>query len=75
MTDAEKCDVLIAIRNLLQDPELVADAQTAFVEITLMETVFDAQSVEREVLADFQLAVHEKLGDIKEEMKKFRELA
>ena len=73
LTDAEKSDALIAIRNLLQDPELVADAdaQTAFVEITLMETVFDAQSVERKVLADFQLAVHEQLGDIKEEMKNF----
>ena len=73
LTDAEKSDALIAVRNLLQDPELVSDsdAQTEFVEITLMETVFDAQSVERKVLADFQLAVHE-LGNIKEEMKNFR---
>ena len=65
LTDAAKCDALISKRNLLQNPELVydADAQTAFVGITLMETVFDIQSVERKVLADFQLAVHQQLVD------------
>ncbi|XP_068694789.1 uncharacterized protein [Montipora foliosa] len=74
LTDAEKSDALIAIRNLLQDPELVADAdvQTAVEQITLMETVFDAQSVERKVLADFQLAVHEQLGDIKDDIRTSR---
>ena len=74
LTDAEKSDALIAIQNLLQDPELVADAdaQTAVEQITLMETVFDAQSVERKVLADFQLAVHEQLGDIKDDIRTTR---
>ncbi|KAK2555507.1 Uncharacterized protein P5673_022846 [Acropora cervicornis] len=39
LTDAEKSDTLNAIRNLLQDPELVADAnaQKALLEITSME--------------------------------------
>ena len=70
----KKADALIAIRNLLQDTELVADsdAKTALVEISLMDKVFDAQSVERKVLADFQLVVHDQLDDIKVEMRTFK---
>ena len=74
LTDGEKADALITIRNLLNDPELVADsdAKTALVEISLMEKVFDAKSVERKVLADFQLAVHDQLDDIELEMRTFK---
>ena len=74
LTDGEKAAALIAIRNLLNDPELVADsdAKTALVEISQMEKVFDAKSVERKVLADFQLAVHDQLDDIKLEMRTFK---
>ena len=74
LTDAQKADALFAIRNLLQDPELVGDddAKSALAEIKLMETAFDAQSIERKVLADFQVAVCGQLGDIEGEMKAFK---
>ena len=77
LIDAEKADALIAIRNLLQDPELVADndAKSSLAEIKLMEKAFDAQSIERKVLADFQVAVHDQLDDIEgkiREMKAFK---
>ena len=74
LTDAEKTDALTAIRNILQDPELVADndAKTALSEINLMEKVFDATSIERKVLADFQVAVHGQLGGIEGEMREMR---
>jgi len=74
LTDAEKADALDAIRDLLQDPELAADsdAKSAIAEINLMEKAFDAQSVERKVLADFQVSVHDQLGDIEVEMKEMK---
>ena len=61
LTDAQKSSALNSVRNLLQDPELVADAnaQKALHEITSMEKEFDVKSVERKVLADFQLAVYD----------------
>ena len=71
LTDGEKVDALTDIRNLLQDPELAADndAKTALSEINLMEKHFDAQSVERKVLADFQVTVCAQLDSIREEIK------
>ena len=74
LTDAEKADALTAIRDLLQDPELAADsyAKSAVSEINLMEKAFDAQSVERKVLADFQGAVYDQLDDIEGEIKEMR---
>ena len=74
LTDAEKADALNAIRDLLQDPELVADsdAKSAIAEINLMEKAFDVQSIDRKVLADFQVAVHDQLGEINSEMKTFK---
>ena len=71
LTDSERADALAAIRNLLQDPELIpdGDAKTALNEITLMEANFDAQSVERKVLADFQVAVLGQLGGIEGELR------
>ena len=74
LTDSERADALTAIRHLLQDPELNADddAKTALNEITSMEATFDVQSVERKVLADFQVAVYGQLGDIEGEMKDFK---
>ena len=74
LTDAQKSDSLNAIRNLLQDPELVADAnaQKALHEITFMEKELDVKSVERKVLADFQLAVYEQLEDFEKEMQRFK---
>ena len=74
LTDAQKSDALNAIRNLLQDPELIADdnAQKALHEINCMEKELDVRSVERNVLADFQLAVYDQLGDIEEEMQNFK---
>ena len=72
LTDAQKSDALNAMRNLLQDPELVddADAQKALHEITSMEKELDVRSVERKVLADFQLAVYDQLGKFEQEMQK-----
>ena len=74
LTDAQKWSALNSIRNLLQDPELVADAnaQKALHQISSMEKVLDLKSVERKVLADFQLAVYDQLGDIEEEMQSFK---
>lgn len=71
LTDGEKGDALTAIRNLLQDPELVADkdAISALGEIDKMERDFDARSVERKVQADFQVAVGIKLRAIEGEMR------
>lgn len=71
LTDGEKVDALTAIRNLLQDPELVADndAKSALSEIDLMEKHFDAQSIERKVLADFQVTVYGQLDGIGDEIK------
>ena len=48
LADAEKADALTAIRDLLQDPQLVADndAKAALAEINLMEKAFDAASIE-----------------------------
>ena len=59
------------IRNLLQDPELATDndAKSALSEINLMEKHFDAQSVERKVLADFQQTVYGQLDGIGDEIK------
>ena len=74
LTDSERADALTAIRNLLQDAQLTADddAKTALKEITLMEATFDAESVERKVLADFHVAVFGQLGDIEGEIKDFK---
>lgn len=71
LTDSERADALAGIRNLLQDPELTADgdAKTALNEITLMAANFDSQSVERKVLADFQVSVLGQLGDIEGELR------
>ncbi len=71
LTDGEKDDALTTIRNLLQDPELVADndAISALAEINKMEKDFDARSVERKVQADFQIAVGSKLSAIEDEIK------
>ena len=74
LTDAQKSSALNAIRNLLQDPELAADAnaQKALYEITSMEKELDVRSVERKVLADFQLAVYDQLEDFEKEMQRFK---
>ena len=74
LTDSQKSSALNAIRNLLQDPELVADAdaQKALLEITSMEKELDVKNVERKVLADFQLAVYDHLEDFKREMQRFK---
>jgi len=71
LTDGEKVDALTDIRNLLQDPELATDkdAKAALSEINLMENHFDAQSVERKVLADFQVTVKGQLDGIGDELK------
>ncbi|KAJ7370908.1 hypothetical protein OS493_028982 [Desmophyllum pertusum] len=71
LTDGEKADALTAIRNLLQDRELDADnnAKAALAEIDLMEKDFDARSIERKVLADFQVTVCSQLDGIDGEMK------
>ena len=71
LTDGEKVDALTDIRNLLQDPVLAADsdAKSALSEINLMEKYFDAQSVERKVLADFQVTVYDQLDGISDEIK------
>ena len=71
LTDAEKTDALNAIRDLLQDPELAADsdAKSSLAEINFMEKAFDAQSVERKVLAEFQMVVNDQLGDIEDKMR------
>ena len=74
LTDVEKADALTAIRNLLQDPELAADnnAKSALAEINLMEKDFDAQSIERKVLADFQETVCGQLDGIEDEIADFK---
>ena len=71
LTDGEKVDALKDIRNLLQDLELAAnnDAKSALSEINLMEKHFDAQSVERKVLADFEVTVYGQLDGIGDEIK------
>ena len=71
LTDREKVDALTDIRNLLQDPELDADndAKSALSEINLMEKHFDAQSVERKVLAEFQVTVYGRLDSIGDKIK------
>lgn len=71
LTDGEKVDALTDIRNLLQDPELATDnnAKSALLEINVMEKHFDAQSVERKVLADFQVTVYGQLDGIGDEIK------
>ena len=73
LTDAQKSSALNAIRNLLQDPELIADAhaQKSLHEIISMEKELDIKSVERKVLADCQLAVYDQLGNMEEEMQSF----
>ena len=75
-TDCQKLSALNAIRNLLQDPELVtdADAQKALHEINCMEKELDVRMVERKVLADFQLAVFNQLGELTEEMQKIKKM-
>ena len=72
LTDAEKSSALNAIRNLLQDPELVADAnaQKALHEITSMEKELDVASVERKVLSDFQIAIYDQLGEFEKKVQK-----
>lgn len=74
LTDGEKADALTAIRNLLQDPELVSDqdAKSALTEINSMEKDFDVRSVERKVLADFQETVCGQLDGIEGEVKEFK---
>ena len=74
LTDAEKANALTTIRNLLQDPELVADndAKSSLAEINLMEKDFDAQSIERKVLADFQVTVCGQLDGIEDEIADFK---
>ena len=74
LTDGEKADALTAIRNLLQDPELVSDhnAKSALTEINSMEKDFDVRSVERKVLADFQVTVCGQLDGIEGEIKEFK---
>ncbi|KAJ7370915.1 hypothetical protein OS493_028989 [Desmophyllum pertusum] len=74
LADGEKADAFTAIRNLLQDRELVADNDTkaALAEIDLMEKDFDARSIERKVLADFQVTVYGQLDGIEGEMKDFK---
>ena len=37
----------------------------------MLEKAFDVQSIERKVVADFQVAVHGQLGEINSEMKAF----
>ena len=76
LTDAQKSDALNAMQNLLQDPELVADvhAQKALHEITSMEKELDVRSVERKVLADFQLAVYHQLGEFEKELQKMQKM-
>ena len=74
LTDAQKSSALNAIRNLLEDPELIADAhaQKSLHEIISMEKELDVKSVKRKVLADFQLVVYEKLEDFEKEMQGFK---
>ena len=72
LTDAQKSSAINAIRNLLQDQELVADAnvQKALHEITCMEKELGVRSVERKVLADFQSVVNGQLREMKKMQKK-----
>ncbi len=74
LTDGEKTDALTTIRNLLQDPELLADndAKSALAEINLMEKDFDAQSIERKVLADGLFTVGGQLDGIEDEIADFK---
>ncbi|XP_029214241.2 ankyrin repeat domain-containing protein 50-like [Acropora millepora] len=76
LTDAQKSSALNAIRNLLQDPELVDDvnAQNALHEITTMEKEMDVKSIERKVLAGFQVAVYEQLGQFEEKMQEMQNM-
>ena len=76
VTDAQKSSAINAIRNLLQDPKLVADAnvQKALHEITCMEKELGVRSVERKVLADFQSVVNGQLREVKIIQKKSLEL-
>ncbi|KAK2555506.1 Ankyrin repeat domain-containing protein 50 [Acropora cervicornis] len=76
LTDCQKSSALNAIRKLLQDPELVtdADAQKALHQINCMEKELDVRSVERKVLADFQLAVFNQLGELTEEIQKMKKM-
>ena len=76
LTDAQKSDALNAMRNLLQDPELVddADAQKALHEINCMEKELDVRSVERKVLDDFRLAVFNQLEELTEEMQNMKNM-
>ena len=73
LTDSEKTHALTAIKNLLQDPELVADsdAMSALAEIDKMEKDFDVQSAERKVQADFRVEVGSKLSALDDEMRDF----
>ena len=74
LTDGEKADALAAIRNLLQDPNLISDndAKAALAQIDAMEKDFDARSIERKVLADFRETVRGQLDDIKGKIKSFK---
>ena len=74
LTDGEKANALTAIRNLLQDPNLISDnnAKAALAEIDAMEKDFDARSIERKVLADFQETVCGQLDDIEGEITAFK---
>ncbi|KAL9988026.1 hypothetical protein ACROYT_G002423 [Oculina patagonica] len=74
LADGDKADALTTIRNLLQDPELVADndAKSALAEINLMEKDFDAQSIERKVLADGLVTVSGQLDGIEDEIADFK---
>ena len=74
LTDGEKADALAAIRNLLQDPNLISDndAKAALAQIDAMEKDFDARSIERKVLENFRETVRGQLDDIKGKIKSFK---